>query len=382
MIKIAHFGTFDVDNYGDLLFPHIAEYRLSQYAWEHVSPTNNSTVFKDCKPIVSFDFAQKQQYNAVVIGGGNILHLKHNKHTVYNKIDGFAYANLWVGAAKIAMEQNIPYIFNAPGVSKKFTHNIHKKIALSTFKNSNYVALRERISVEMAESVSEGKSNGEFISQIIPDTAFEIDKLWPLDEHRDSAYISVNLNQRYHKPISETAANLDEISKKLKMPIKLIIIGDCHGDREFTENVSREMKMDHEVVGSDSLKKMAHIIGYSSYFFGSSMHGFITALSYGVPAFLILNRTPLHKFVGLLEVAGIDNKVICESFKDLQEVLDSPAILKKEFKLKIQSELDSHWRKIDEIIRSRKAPNASKTVLRFQKLLERQLKYNKIRKWF
>ena len=28
LMRIAHFGTFDVDNYGDLLFPHLAEWRL------------------------------------------------------------------------------------------------------------------------------------------------------------------------------------------------------------------------------------------------------------------------------------------------------------------------------------------------------------------
>ncbi|MCB0745635.1 MAG: polysaccharide pyruvyl transferase family protein, partial [Ignavibacteriae bacterium] len=153
MIKIGHFGTFDVDNYGDLLFPYIAEYRLPKYDWEHISPTNNTTVFKDSLPVVSFAEAMKKKYNAVVIGGGNILHLNHNKNTVYSNIDGFAYANLWVGAAKIAMEQNVPYIFNAPGVSKKIRGYFHEKIAQYTFENSNYVALREKYSLDLARRV-------------------------------------------------------------------------------------------------------------------------------------------------------------------------------------------------------------------------------------
>ena len=139
MIKIAHFGTFDVDNYGDLLFPHLVEYRLPQYDWEHISPTNNSSVFKDSMPIISFDDACKNLYNAVIIGGGNIIHLLDNKETVYNFKEGFAYSDLWVGSAKMAMEQGIPYVLNAPGISKKFSHFLHKRIARFTFKNSNYV---------------------------------------------------------------------------------------------------------------------------------------------------------------------------------------------------------------------------------------------------
>jgi polysaccharide pyruvyl transferase WcaK-like protein len=381
MIKIAHFGTFDVDNYGDLLFPHIAEYKLPQYEWVHVSPTTRNTIFKDSLPIVSCDYARTKQFNAFVIGGGNILHLMPNKRTVYiNKI-GFSYADLWIGAAKMAMEQKKPYIFNAPGISKKIVHYFHKKIALSVFKNSNYIALRERFSVEISEGISKSKSNPEFSTHIIPDTAFDIDRMWPIDTIKPSKYITVNLNGRYHKPVSTTANNLDAISRELKMPIKLIVIGGCHGDQEFTKMVSKEMKTDHEILESNGLKKLAHTIGYSSYFFGSSMHGFITALSYGVPAFLILNKTPLHKFVGLLEITEIDNKIICESFEDVRKGLNKPAILKSEVKLKIQSDLDKHWKKIENIINDEKVLGVSKTVLRFRDLLKLQLKYNKIRNW-
>ena len=46
-MKIAHFGTFDVDNYGDLLFPHIVEWRLPTSFFIHISPTNNRLKFSD-----------------------------------------------------------------------------------------------------------------------------------------------------------------------------------------------------------------------------------------------------------------------------------------------------------------------------------------------
>src|SRR5690606_3771636 len=127
---------------------------------------------------------------------------------------------------------------------------LHKKITSSTFKNSNYVALRERISVDMARNVFRGKTNLEFSPRIVPDTAFDIDKMWPLNSNTSIKYICVNLNERYHKPIDETARNLDKISNELKMPIKFIIIGDCHGDQEFTKEVSNKMKSDHHIVES------------------------------------------------------------------------------------------------------------------------------------
>ncbi len=377
MAKIAHFGTFDVDNYGDLLFPYIAEYRLPKYQWEHVSPTNNLTVFKDSKAVISFENARENQYDAIVIGGGNIIHLLDNHSTVYNDIPGFSYGNLWVGAAKIAINQKIPYVFNAPGISRKFTSYIQKKIASSTFKHSNYVAFRERLSKEIAFSTLHNKGNSNKLS-IVPDTAFEIDKLWPIEKPKDSDYVTVNLNERYHVNIKNTALHLDKISETLKMPIKLIVIGACHGDKEFTRKVSKEMTSKHDIVESNGLKKLAHVIAHGKYFFGSSMHAFITALSYGIPALLVLNNKPLHKFIGLLEITELESNVICKSFKDALKNMSSPAILEKKVKLKIQSDLNIHWNKIDTIIKNKEFSASSFYIIKFEKLLSLNLKFYRI----
>ncbi|GAA4883873.1 hypothetical protein GCM10023311_02680 [Flaviramulus aquimarinus] len=375
MIKVAHFGTFDVDNYGDLLFPHIAEYRLPKYQWEHISPTNNPTVFKDAKPIVSFEKARNNVFDAIAIGGGNIIHLLDNHNTVYNNITGFSYANLWVGAAKMAIEQKIPYIFNAPGISKNFNRYIKKRIASATFKNSNYVAFRDRFSKEIACRTFKNKTIFESKLTVVPDTAFEINKLWPLEKTKVSDYITVNLNERYHINIEETALGLDQISSKLKMPIKLIVIGDCHGDKAFTIKVSKKMKSEHTIVNSDELKKVAQVIGHGKHFFGSSMHAFITALSYGIPALLVLNKKPLNKFIGLLEIAALESNVICKSFDEALKRTNSPAILSKKARQKIQSDLNTHWNKIDDIIKQRKSSTFSLYIIIFEKLLNLNLKF-------
>ncbi|KAA5822450.1 polysaccharide pyruvyl transferase family protein [Algibacter amylolyticus] len=378
MIKIAHFGTFDVDNYGDLLFPHIAEFRLPNHDWEHISPTDNITVFKDGKPIISFDKAKNRTYNAVVVGGGNILHLLPNIITVYNNKKGFAYANLWVGAAKIAIKQKIPYLFNAPGISKNFKGYLQKKIATKTFSNSNYVAFREGFSRQIAINIAKVNLNFKNDIAVVPDSAFDIDKLWPLDAKKDSNYITVNLNSRYHSPINDTAKNLDALSEKLKMPIKFIIIGDCHGDRAFTKKVSKLMETKHDILVSDGLKKIAHVIGNGNYFFGSSMHGFITALSYGVPAFLVLRNKPLHKFKGLLELTELKNLVICDSFYVALNSIKEPAILTKNVKLKIESALNRHWENINKIIQNNEKPGFSLYILKFEKLLSLSNKFNRV----
>ena len=375
MLRIAHFGTFDVNNYGDLLFPHIAEYRLPNHKWEHISPTNRLTAFKDSKPIISFEEAKNRNYDAMVTGGGNIVHLSYNNKTVYKSIKGFSYANLWVGAAKLAIKNKIPHIFNAPGVSENFTTFFKRKIAKTVFRKSEYVSFRENLSLKLVSKLS----NNKFNISIVPDTAFEINKLWPIKSHEKGSYITVNLNERYHTPINKTASALDKLSEKFNLPIKFVVIGACHGDKEFTAKVSKKMTSKHEIVESNELKKMALTIGEGRFFLGSSMHGFITALSYSVPTILVLNNKPMHKFIGLLELTGIHKNSICCSFEDALSVTH-PAFLTEIVKKKIESQLNLHWSTVDKAIKTGNAPSYSFFICCYEKLLDLNLKFYRILK--
>ena len=47
--KIAHFGAFDHDSYGDLIFPHIVEHFLPEFKFVHISPSGMSTPWNDAK---------------------------------------------------------------------------------------------------------------------------------------------------------------------------------------------------------------------------------------------------------------------------------------------------------------------------------------------
>jgi len=77
--RVAITGTFDVANYGDLLFPLIARHRLGSMGVEivPVSPTTGMTVFADAMRPVGIEslIAGEQAVDAILIGGGYIIHL-------------------------------------------------------------------------------------------------------------------------------------------------------------------------------------------------------------------------------------------------------------------------------------------------------------------
>src|SRR5262245_46019841 len=114
-MKIAHFGTFDVPNYGDLLFPLIALRRLMDRLGAGlvcVSPVGGPPVFEDCLPSIGFDaFADSlEEFDGILIGGGNIVRTTPTVLSEYGSgsTPVTAYPDLWLGATAGSTYRNVP----------------------------------------------------------------------------------------------------------------------------------------------------------------------------------------------------------------------------------------------------------------------------------
>lgn len=345
--KIAMLGTFDVDNYGDLLFPFIAERRLEGYDLVFISPTSNKTVFDDAKTVISFNEFKQEKFDGILIGGGNILHLLSNYTTVYNN-RGFNYADLWIGAVDYASKIKVPSVFNAPGIAHQFKHKDEIKLVKETFESCNYISLRDEQSKDLVKGFLKNIEN----INVVLDTALEINEMWPFENDIINNDLCINLNERYHGNIKETAKWIELIAQEKKLKIKFIVIGNCHGDLDFTKKVASQIKSNSVIVESNNLKKVAHTIANSKLFLGSSMHAFITSLSYGVPAFLVLNLNPKHKFIGLLDLCNLEYNCLCTSFENCYNNLDKPASLTINTRKDIKIKLDNHWKAINDVFKS------------------------------
>src|SRR5215212_717218 len=87
-LKLAHFGTFDVENYGDLLFPLILERRFSGLCdrFVHVAPRGGPPPWDDCVETIGFDeFSRRgSDVDGLVVGGGQILRATPTTLKLYN----------------------------------------------------------------------------------------------------------------------------------------------------------------------------------------------------------------------------------------------------------------------------------------------------------
>jgi hypothetical protein len=335
-MRIAHFGTFDVDNYGDLLFPHVAEWRWPEVEWVHVSPTPKLPTFEGAKPSISLSSVAGQRFDAVVVGGGNIVHLARTPLAEYRDVARIAYPALWLGSYRAAAERRVPYVVNGPSVSHAPPY-LAERIALrAVVRRAAYAAFRDEHSVRAVGH-----------AELVPDTAFDVARMWPLGKSSNAeGWLGVHLNVRYAPSLAASAAAIDRLARRTGLRVRLIAIGPVHGDVDLARRVSALMAEPATVVASVSVRSMAHAIGSCTAYVGSSMHGFITALAYGRTAALVLGGTPMQKFHGVLAAAGLPPQAIHRSWEHATDAPTLAFAMPDASDRAIRDALDRHWDRV------------------------------------
>ena len=381
-MRIAHLGTFDVDNYGDLLFPLVAQWRLPGASWVHISPCGGRAEFVDSVNTIRFDEATTESFDAVVVGGGNIVHLRRSSLAQYSSLAGMAYPALSLGATALARCLNVPLVFNGPSVRKVEMGRIETRLLADIFSQSSYTALRDEFSVSLADR------SGATPARMIPDTAFDISRMWPIESRNEVGrvvgHVVVHVNRRYGGDAYSTAKAIDRICSKSGGNVQFLPIGPCHGDIEYMREVSAHMSCPSLSSSVLSLRAFAEQIATAQAYVGSSMHGFITAISYGVPALLVLENRPLEKFGGLLKTLEAPAYVICNSWEDAVTRFDRRWTIDSNVRNQIFSSLDEHWTDLEAAVGGQGVKKSPATIAHwstFVKLSQMEVGIRRAVRW-
>jgi polysaccharide pyruvyl transferase WcaK-like protein len=359
-LRVAHYGTFDVANYGDALFPLVLESRLPFADVTHVSPIGGSK-YRDSAPSISVREADRRTFDAVVIGGGNIIHCDRGSLPDYRKTDRTAYASLWLGAADLAQRQGIPLVFNGPSVSLRSPDRTTRRLLDEVAERASYVALRDEASCR-ALSTRDCK--------VVPDTALEVSRLWSKhDLERAAAQyglqsvatLAVHMKEKYSQAPLVVAEAIDVLARRFRATPVLIAIGQCHGDDQVHRRVAKLMKSEPICVVPNSLVGVASIIDHSVAYVGSSMHGFITAVALRTPGLLVLEQSPHHKFLGLLSSLGLDPADAIAADWTTASTLPV-ALVETEDRLAALRVLAGHWASVAEALQSEPRMDYSPTI--------------------
>ncbi|WP_188967846.1 polysaccharide pyruvyl transferase family protein [Neoroseomonas lacus] len=314
----ALFGTFDVANYGDLLFPHVAAHILGNGLAELrcYSPRGGAPAWADCwpaRPVATFN--EDPAPDLCLIGGGNIIHASPTPLPDYVGAfarSDFTYASLWLGASILAAQAGARLAWNAPGVPFPVEGAWARGLRDLALAGADHVTLRDEASRVFLGAPATP-------ADIVPDTALTISAVWPAGTLRAAAqdafaargmampgrWIAVHLNDRYiGDDLAAACTAINSIAAKLQAVPVLLAIGPCHGDDELARAAMAFIEGPALLVDRpQGLRQIAGLIAHAQAYVGSSLHGLITALSYGRPGIAVA-RTRMVKFLGFLEPLG------------------------------------------------------------------------------
>ncbi|GAB5377979.1 MAG: hypothetical protein AcusKO_44410 [Acuticoccus sp.] len=356
-------GAFDMHNYGNLLFPLIAAYRLAPHGVEvaAVSPTGRRPDIADAMGCCDIDamFAAEAAPRAILIGGGNTF---HDQPMAFMEDYGrglakWASTGLWLGATAAAAVQDVPAIWNAPGIPVPIANPRRRAMVAAALRAADYVSVRDTGSARTLAPPTD------INVPIVPDTVADLARMWPaatlVAPFRDllarkgadpaARHLAFHVRARAlgDVPIAQLAAWLDGFAAGEGIVPILIAIGPGLGDCETVRELSHAMQGPHVVLDDPvSLREIAAAIAHARLYVGASLHAYITSAAYGVPAVLVA-RPARRKFGGFLAHVERPQDLAREwsdAFALGSERLAAP---RPRMPDTVPRALDAHWRAVD-----------------------------------
>jgi polysaccharide pyruvyl transferase WcaK-like protein len=289
-VDVGIVGTFDVENYGDLLFPLIAQSslqrRLPSVQVVPFSPNARLDAAWPYRVYSTIEFAERlPSLSALLIGGGQIVRFDKGYPVQTDPVVNLP-VDYWLMPAVLGTLAGKPVIWNAVGawtgspLAPQYTG-----AAQAAFAASYYVGLRDEASCARIRDLAPATD-----IRLLPDTAFSLSRLWPLENPSpeysswrdsqavDGRYVVVQADRR----LEEYRAAIESLVSAVGVRTVVVLpVCRCHGDESAG---FANFACDQTILCSWlSPRLICEIIARSEFVIVSSLHASITAISYGVP---------------------------------------------------------------------------------------------------
>jgi lipopolysaccharide transport system ATP-binding protein len=361
--EIAICGTFDVQNYGDLLFPIIAEAELTK----RLGPVKLHRCSYHAKstpewPYIVTSVTQLPDLAAhldgVLIGGGFIIRFDKEVAPAYGPPSPGIHhpTGYWLTPALVAMQHGIPLIWNAPGMHCNIVPSWAEPLMRLVLQNSCHIRVRDEPSQEALKHFC----NDSQIA-VLPDTAFGISRI--VNNSKSSTefkklrevsgltgpYIIV---QAIHclGPFIRFAQTHPQVFNGIR--VLLLPIGPVLGDHETV--IQHGFPDALRLTFWPEPLLLAELISQAEAVVGHSYHLAITALAFGVPVFTSADLSA-GKYTALSEFETIfplpqENENNPQWFLSRLGKSSPSAAAQRAL-----AQLDEHWDCVAKIIREGKA---------------------------
>ncbi|UBZ11058.1 polysaccharide pyruvyl transferase family protein [Leeuwenhoekiella palythoae] len=385
--EIIVFGPFDRFNYGDLLFPYMIE-----YAFNKVSNRNDlefkkySLVKADLRDkggVLSGNFKEmyeeinQAQISNVIVAGGECLAARWDnlysyispRYNFFRQYDLFRklFRRIPIAMKLMGSEREFPYVLD----STIFTNQVNifynsvggaspNLEVINRLKKSTYVAVRETYSYDILRK-------HQVECRLVPDSAIIMSDVYNNEKffaenvvrkHLKNLgnYVFLQVSKYKHEnAIDDIVAQIKHLSKVKSLSIVLCPIGTAGGHedhiplKEIYDKLNDNNVNNVHLVDLPSVMEIMWLIANSSLYIGTSLHGIITAMSFGVP-YVGLNKSQV-KLKGYVEtwgLSGLDQIQDCNNFYDYaNKCLQVPS---DEIKMHSDKEKDLYYQHISQII--------------------------------
>ncbi|HEY0397898.1 MAG TPA: polysaccharide pyruvyl transferase family protein [Acidimicrobiia bacterium] len=370
--RVALWGTFDVDNYGDHLFPRVAAHELrrrlpeavvdaySPYGWLHPTGLDGGRAASPLGPW-SPERARRlaASHHLVVVGGGELIHLNDPLlapvyETTADELRRMAPSRFFVEGLGPELEADCPVVWHGVGVPWAPDGDGARRLRAALAPRP-YVTVRDRHSAQRLAEAGVDRP-----VDVVPDSALLVERILPLTSlcdrldrlRRAGAYPGpapaaavaagepALLSRAWRDQgaqVRGTAAgagsgplvvqgcdlllaHLDAVVAAMTrwqagrpVPLEVVVVetGRCRGDAVFAEALAQALKPGRvwRLPAGAAVEDLAAAIAGAGVFLGSSLHGAITALAYGRP-FVLLNLMGEAKLDGFGDLTGLDRYVV------------------------------------------------------------------------
>lgn len=336
---IILYGAFDRYNYGDNLMPILLEHYFMQvnkdisekYSIIYASIKESNLSRYACKPTQSIkNLLNVPNGSILIVVGGetmganiNGLYLHTFEKEIYYSFASFLlkyfkyfftifsfiiYPSPWIYPYipnKSSFKSDVKIILNTVG-------GVPSNRAISNLKKIDYISVRDLRSYNSI--------NKDFNVKLVPDSVMLLSRLFSLSDLENK--ISADLNDKFdfskqyiviqmcpYKAsctAEELARILTDIRDDYHLEPVLLPIGYAsgHDDVVFLEQVKNAAQGELKLFYDLTIWDIAYFIANSKGFYGTSLHGVITAMSYQIPHFCINEK--LGKLVSFLETWSIE----------------------------------------------------------------------------
>jgi hypothetical protein len=292
--EIGICGTFDVANYGDLLFPLLAELELKERLG--AVTLHRFSYHAKTRPDWPFDVTSVtalpqliDHLDGLLIGGGFIIRFDKDVAPGYFPPAPEIHhpTGYWLTPALLALQHNVPVVWNAPGTDGKDIPAWAYSLMQTALTLSRYVSVRD----ESSRSSLEPCTNAPVA--VVPDTAFGLPRLLNLAGTPSAEFTRLCEASGLDRPfiVVQAKYGLEGFVRFIKNHAEqfrdfrfvALPIGPALGDRE--EIIDVDLPGVVRLGYWPSPLVLAELIGRSEAVVGQSYHLCITALASGVPVF-------------------------------------------------------------------------------------------------